>query len=137
MPKELANTKTKVKITQKEFERKHKEFQKKFNKSMRGVHSFAEFLMSNVNVIEKFCVDSREGYCYGYINTNSGTSWDLRYGFRNFNEFKQYYETNVTNEYERLERLIKYGFHNCFSNTKCTTTIKHRELGNFEDYRDE
>ena len=137
MPKELKVTKTKSKTKQDKYERERKAFQKKFNKSMSGVYSFAEFLMSNVNVIEEFRVDSREGYCHGYINTNSGTSWDLKYGFRNFNEFKQYDETNVTNECERLERLLKYGFHNCFSNTNCNTMVIHRELGKFEDYRKE
>ena len=136
MPKDLAIIKTKAKITQKEFERKRKEFQKNFNKSMSGVYSFAEFLMSNIDVIKEFDVDSQDGFCHGYINTNSGESWDLKYGFRNFNEFKQHSETNVTNECERLERLLKYGFHNCFSNTKCTTTVTHKEFGKFEDYRE-
>ena len=137
MQKELKITKTKTKITQKEYERKRKEFQKEFNKAMSGVYSFAEFLMDNIDVIEEFDVNSRNGFCHGYINTNDNESWDLRYGFRNSNKFTQSSEINVTNEYERLERLIKYGFHNCFSNTKCTTTVIHKKLGKFEDYREE
>lgn len=137
MSKELKITKTKTEITQKEYERKRKKFQKEFNKAMSGVYSFAEFLMSNTDVIEEFNVNSRNGFCRGYINTNDDKSWDLCYGFRDLNAFKQSSETNVTNECERLERLLKYGFHNCFSNTKCTTTIIHRKLGKFEDYREE
>ena len=127
----------KAKAEQRELERKRKAFQKEFDEAMSGVYSFAEFLMSNTDVIKEFDADSQDGFCHGYINTNSGESWDLRYGFRNFNEFKQYSETNVTNECERLERLLKYGFHNCFSNTNCNTMVIHRELGKFEDYRKE
>ena len=127
----------KAKAEQRERERKRKAFQKEFDEAMSGVYSFAEFLMSNTDVIKEFDADSQDGFCHGYINTNSGESWDLRYGFRNFNEFKQYSETNVTNECERLERLLKYGFHNCFSNTNCNTMVIHRELGKFEDYRKE
>ena len=127
----------KERAEQRERERKRKAFQKEFDEAMSGVYSFAEFLMDNTDVIKEFDADSQDGFCHGYINTNSGESWDLRYGFRNFNEFKQYSETNVTNECERLERLLKYGFHNCFSNTNCNTMVIHRELGKFEDYRKE
>ena len=127
----------KARAEQREFARKRKAFQKEFDEAMSGVYSFAEFLMSNTDVIKEFDADSQDGFCHGYINTNSGESWDLRYGFRNFNKFEQYSETNVTNECERLERLLKYGFHNCFSNTNCNTMVIHRELGKFEDYRKE
>ena len=127
----------KARAEQRERERKRKAFQKEFNEAMSGLYSFAEFLMDNTDVIKEFDVDSQDGFCHGCINTNSGESWDLRYGFRNFNEFKQYSETNVTNECERLERLLEYGFHNCFSNTNCNTMVIHRELGKFEDYRKE
>lgn len=114
---------------------KREEFHCEFKRAMVGVYSFATFLMDNIDVIEEFDADSATGYCHGYRNENG--SYNLRYGFLSCNRFEQYSEDDVTNEEERLERLLKYGFPGCFDNTHCTTTVIHDELGRFEDYRRE
>ena len=129
----IAEAKAKAEL--KEEKRKREEFHCEFKRAMVGVYSFATFLMDNVDVIKEFDADSDSGYCHGYRNENG--SYDLQYGFRSHNSFKQYSEKDVDNGEERLERLLKYGFHGCFDNTHCTTTVRHDELGRFEDYRKE